>query len=98
MNKHTIVSFIAFSLVAVVLPSTAFAYTQTNDITTALQNLLNFITGSVAKSISVMAIVAIGYLTLARGVIPKEKGIGTCIGIAIILAAQSLYTMFGGGI
>ena len=85
-----------FLFLLLVTPGTSYGYGQSNQVSTALENLLNFVTGDVAKFISMLAIVAVGFLTMAKGLIPKEKGIATCIGIGVIFAAQSLYTMFSG--
>ena len=90
----TILKYYLFLYIS--MPLTTYAYSQSNQVTTALENLLNFVTGDVAKFISMLAIVAVGFLTMAKGLIPKEKGIATCIGIGVIFAAQSLYSMFSG--
>ena len=78
-------------------PSLAFADSGGNKLGSILGGLVSFLTSGIAKTIFVIAIVGIGYGTLALGKIPKEKAVGTVIGIGIVFSAAYIAQQLGVG-
>lgn len=62
----------------------------------ALTGLLGLLTGTLARSMAILAITSIGYLTLSGRLVIKQA-LYTCLGIGIIFGAGSIANLLGVG-
>lgn len=69
------------------LPTLALADSNSNKITTLLDNITKLLTAEIVQYVGIVGIVGIGYAWLGMGRMPKEKAIAWCAGIGIILSA-----------
>jgi type IV secretion system protein VirB2 len=76
-----------------VLPELAFAAGPGE---TTAQNVLNWLTGTIARSIATIAVVAVGYGCL-KGRIEFERGIAVIAGIVFIFGAATVVNMASAG-
>ncbi len=80
------------------LPSMALASSGSGDmISSVLSGLINLLTSTPARLMFVVAIIGVGYGTLALGKIPKEKAISVVIGIGIVFSASFIAQKMGLG-
>lgn len=77
------------------LPTFALASTGTDKISSVLSGLIDLLTSTPARLIFTVAIIGIGYGTLALGKIPKEKAIATVLGIGIVFSAAFIAQKMG---
>lgn len=80
------------------LPTAALADgdDQQSTISVVLQKLVDLLGGNIAHLCSVLAIMAVGFLWLGTGQMPKKAALGVIIGIAIINGAVWLGSYFWG--
>lgn len=62
-----------------------------------LNNAHTYLSGSVARSAGIIAIVVAGYLCLAQNRIPKQTFLMILVGFSLIFGADSLYSTLIGG-
>ena len=80
-------------------PSLAFASNTGGDvISSVLSGLISLLTSTPARLMFVIAIIGVGYGTLALGKIPKEKAISVVIGIGIVFSASFIAQKMGLGV
>ncbi|MDF1654357.1 MAG: TrbC/VirB2 family protein [Coxiellaceae bacterium] len=84
-------------LFTVLSPSLAFADTGGDVISNVLSGLIDLLTSTPARLVFVVAIIGIGYGTLALGKIPKQRAIATVIGIGIVFSASYISQKMGLG-
>lgn len=65
-------------------------------IETILNKAVVYLTGSVAKSAGLLAILGTGYLTLITQKMPKEQFMMILLGLGVIFGGSSLYSTFVG--
>jgi type IV secretion system protein VirB2 len=63
-------------------------------IDTALQGLIDILTGKSARLIAVLTIAGVGYMTLC-GRLPIKHAVYVCLGIGIIFGATSIASLLG---
>lgn len=81
------------------LPSLAFADSGDSDmLSSVLNGLIRLLSSTPARLIFIVAIIGVGYGTLALGKIPKEKAIGIIIGIGIVFSASYIAQKMGLGV
>ncbi len=73
-----------------VLPSFAFAGSDTVSFTDALNNFLSYLTGDVGKAVALLAIVGVGYGCFVLGKLSKGAACTTVLGIGIVFGAHGL--------
>jgi type IV secretory pathway VirB2 component (pilin) len=78
-------------------PSIAWANTGQNMLTSVLSGLIGVLTSTPARLMFVVAIIGVGYGTLALGKIPKEKAVAIVIGIGIVFSASFIAQKMGLG-
>lgn len=75
--------------------TSAFAYGgDVSTIDTALQRLIDILTGKTARLIAVLTIAGVGYMTLC-GRLPIKHAVYVCLGIGIIFGATSIASLLG---
>ena len=79
-------------------PTVAFANTGHDTLTSVLNGLISLLTSTPARLMFVLAIIGVGYGTLALGKIPKEKAIAIVIGIGIVFSASFIAQKMGIGV
>ena len=79
------------------LPFPAFASLGGNDISTALRNVEDLITGEIGTTLCTLAIIGVGFAWLKLGKIEKEGALTAILGIGIIYSASYLAQQFGAG-
>lgn len=85
-------------LALVFSPSLALADTGGGDmISSVLSGLISVLTSTPARLMFVVAIIGVGYGTLALGKIPKEKAVAIVIGIGIVFSASFIAQKMGLG-
>ena len=62
-----------------------------------LSGLIDLLTSTPARLMFVVAIIGVGYGTLALGKIPKEKAVAIVIGIGIVFSASFIAQKMGLG-
>lgn len=65
-----------------------------SSIDTALEGLIDILTGKTARLIAVLTIASVGYMTLC-GRLPIKQAVFVCIGIGIIFGAGSIASLLG---
>jgi len=79
-------------------PSLTLAYNGRGDmISTVLSGLIGILTSTPARLVFVVAIIGVGYGTLALGKIPKERAVAIIIGIGIVFSASYIAQQMGLG-
>lgn len=79
-------------------PSLAWADSTGSDmISSVLGGLISVLTSTPARLMFVVAIIGVGYGTLALGKIPKEKAVAIVIGIGIVFSASFIAQKMGLG-
>ena len=78
----------AILFVLCTLPSVSHATT----IESILTKSVTYLTGTVAKSAGLLAILGTGYFTLFTQKMPKEQFVMVLLGLGIIFGVSSLYT------
>ena len=92
MNKRVSILALIFS------PSLAFADSGSSDmLSSVLGGLIGILTSTPARLMFVVAIIGVGYGTLALGKIPKEKAVAIVIGIGIVFSASFIAQKMGLG-
>ena len=92
------VRFVFNILVSMLLPVPCFASLGGNDIATALNNLVDLITGEIGTTLCTLAIIGVGFAWLKFGKIEKEIALSVILGIGIIYSASYLaITTLGAG-
>ena len=84
-----------YTFLLAISPSLAFA--SSFAVTTYLNDLVTLLQSDVAKVVFVLAIVGIGYGWLWLGRIPKERAMGSIIGIGLVFSASYIAQQFGLG-
>lgn len=75
--------------------TSALAYGgDVSTIDTALQGLIDILTGKSARLIAVLTIAGVGYMTLC-GRLPIKHAVYVCLGIGIIFGATSIASLLG---
>ena len=69
------------------VPATGLAYDMSDKFSGIIEGLINLTTQGWARILAVMAVVGIGYGTVALGKIPRGIAIATFIGFGIIFSA-----------
>jgi type IV secretory pathway VirB2 component (pilin) len=85
-----------FSLM-LIFPVSAFADDDGDKITSALQNLLGFVSGTWGTVICSLAIVGVGFACFVMGSIPVSRAIAVAIGAACVMGAPRLLALITGG-
>lgn len=98
MNKKNAWFFLknisVVSLIGLYMTS-ALAYGgDVSTIDTALQGLIDILTGKTARLIAVLTIAGVGYMTLC-GRLPIKHAVYVCLGIGIIFGATSIASLLG---
>ena len=79
-------------------PSLAFAYGGNDDmLSSVLSGLITLLQSTPARLLFVVAIIGIGYSTLAMGRIPKERAVAIVVGIGIVFSASFIAQKLGLG-
>jgi len=79
-------------------PTMAFADgTGGNVLSSVLSGLITLLTSTPARLMFVVAIIGVGYGTLALGKIPKERAVAIVIGIGIVFSASYMSQAMGLG-
>jgi len=78
-------------------PSLALADSGSDMISSVLGGLIAILTSTPARLMFVVAIIGVGYGTLALGKIPKEKAVSIVIGIGIVFSASFIAQKMGLG-
>ncbi|MDF1760850.1 MAG: TrbC/VirB2 family protein [Coxiellaceae bacterium] len=87
-----------FYLIVMSFPQLAFAADAGGDvISNVLSGLIDLLTSTPARLVFVVAIIGVGYGTLALGKIPKQRAIATVIGIGIVFSASYIARKMGVG-
>ncbi len=89
---RTCLSFCIF-----LFPQWCLAAGETDVISSVLSGLIDILTSTPARLVFVLAIIGIGYGTLALGKVPKQRAIATVIGIGIVFSASYLAQKMGLG-
>ena len=90
--------FLNILLILMVFPGLVYAADINSDkLDSVLQGLVNFITSGPAKAIFVLAIVGVGYGTLALGRIDKTRAVSIVIGVGMIYSAGYIAQQLGLG-
>lgn len=85
-----------FTIVLLILPSLACAAMDQGDmLTTVLNGLVNLLTSTPARLMAVLAIIGIGYSTIALGTIPKSRAITTVVGLGLVFGASFILQNLG---
>ena len=82
------------------LPISSFSYSNDIDsdqITSVLNSLVDLVTSAPAKILLVLAIIGVGYSTLALGKMNKSHALGVIIGIGVIFSAGYIAEQLGLG-
>ncbi len=86
----------AFSLCAV--PQFCLAGVSQGDaLSTVLSGLISLLTSTPARLLAVIAIIGIGYSTIALGTIPKSRAITTVVGLGLVFGASFIMQDLGLG-
>ncbi|WP_375606510.1 MULTISPECIES: TrbC/VirB2 family protein [unclassified Bartonella] len=80
--------FIAF----IVLSEPAFADGGFGKVETALQKIIEALTGNIARSIATIAVAGIGLAWIA-GYVEMRKAFFVCVGIGIVMGASQIVSM-----
>lgn len=89
-----LIKFTGISIFGLYL-SSALAYGgDVSTIDTALQGLIDILTGKTARLIAVLTIAGVGYMTLC-GRLPIKHAVYVCLGIGIIFGATSIASLLG---
>jgi len=83
-------------LVMSLSPSLALA-DSSDMISSVLDGLISLLTSTPARLMFVVAIIGVGYGTLALGKIPKEKSVAIIVGIGIVFSASYIAQKMGLG-
>ncbi len=79
-------------------PSLALAYDGSSDvISSVLRGLIELLASTPARLMFVVAIIGVGYGTLALGKIPKERAVSIVVGIGIVFSASYIAQKMGLG-
>lgn len=79
-------------------PTVALADNGSGDmLSSVLSGLIDLLTSTPARLMFVVAIIGVGYATLALGKIPKEKAVAIVIGIGIVFSAAYIAQKMGLG-
>lgn len=79
-----------------VMPSLAMADPSgSNALSSVLSGLIKLLQSTPARLLFVVAIIGIGYGTLALGKIPKERAVAIIIGIGIVFGASYIAQQMG---
>ncbi len=97
MNARQISQAILFILMSSA-PLATFADSGQDMLSGVLGGLINLLTATPARLMSVAAIIGVGYGTLALGKIPKEKAMTIAIGIGIVFSASYIAQRMGLGV
>ena len=73
------------------LPEVSFATESKVTLVTVLETITKFLTGDLARSAGVLAIVGAGYMFLIANRIEKETFMKIAVAMSIILGAPTLY-------
>ncbi len=97
MNDLIIFFFLLFG-VAVPLNTQAYSSDINSDqLSSVLNALVDLVTSTPAKILLVLAIIGVGYSTLALGKMNKSHALGVVIGIGIIFSAGYIAQQLGFG-
>ena len=77
------------------LPISAFA-SSGNKLVSVFDNIITFLSSTLARGVGVTAIIVVGYLYLFQNKIDKARALSIVASIGIILGAPSLYDMIAG--
>lgn len=64
-------------------------------LTTVLNGVINLLTSTPARLLAVIAIIGIGYSTIALGTIPKSRAISTIVGLGFVFGASFILQSLG---
>ena len=96
--NHLIIFF--FLLFGVGVPLNTQAYSSdinSDQLSSVLNALVDLVTSTTAKILLVLAIIGVGYSTLALGKMNKSHALGVVIGIGIIFSAGYIAQQLGFG-
>jgi type IV secretory pathway VirB2 component (pilin) len=79
-----------------ITPTAAFADDSGDKVTSALQNLLTFVSSTWGTLICSLAIVGVGFACFVMGVIPVSRAIAVAIGAACVMGAPRLLALITG--
>lgn len=83
------------SIFITLLPIRAFA-SSGNKLVSVFDNIITFLSSTLARGVGVTAIIVVGYLYLFQNKIDKGRALSIVASIGIILGAPSLYDMIAG--
>lgn len=83
------------SIFITLLPISAFA-SSGNKLVSVFDNIITFLSSTLARGVGVTAIIVVGYLYLFQNKIDKARALSIVASIGIILGAPSLYDMIAG--
>jgi type IV secretory pathway VirB2 component (pilin) len=97
-NKFKKISKLSLSgLIFFFLPSLASADNGSDMLSSVLSGLISLLTSTPARLMFVIAIIGVGYGTLALGKIPKEKAVAIVVGVGIVFSASYIAQKMGLG-
>lgn len=76
-------------------PGIALADSGQDTLSNVLNGLIDLLTSTPARLIFVVAIIGVGYGTLALGRIPKQRALAIVIGIGIVFSASYIAQKIG---
>lgn len=82
-------------LAMLLMPGVSCA-SSSNKLVSVFDNMITFLTSTLARGAGVTAIAAVGYLYLFQNKIDKLRAISIIASIGIILGASSIYDMVAG--
>ncbi|MBV52632.1 MAG: hypothetical protein CL816_01040 [Coxiellaceae bacterium] len=97
MNYRFFVYFVFYTFL---FPLSCFSYSNDIDsdqITNVLNALVDLVTSAPAKILLVLAIIGVGYSTLALGKMNKSHALGVIIGIGVVFSAGYIAEQLGLG-
>lgn len=77
-------------LALALLPSSSFAAS----ISSVIDNAVDYLQGTLARSVGVMSIAIAGYLCIGKQMFPKMYFIMILVGLGLIFGAAELYALF----
>ena len=93
-------SVLLCSIIIGLFPGIGSAYTNdinSDQLTSVLNALVDLVTSSPAKILFVLAIIGVGYSTLALGKMNKSRALSVVIGIGIVFSAGYIAQQLGFG-
>ncbi|GAB4223616.1 MAG: TrbC/VirB2 family protein [Gammaproteobacteria bacterium] len=93
--KNALKNFLLLLILSVPIAGYAFSGTDVSTVGSALQGLIDILTGRIARLLAILAVTGVGYGTLC-GSLAVKHAVYVCLGIGIIFGAPSIVQLLGG--